>query len=201
MGTRRGVTIPAGNPQASHKPGGRAPKRTDATNEELAALQREEAEFNRRRREERAASKRLTIYVKGPIYRELLRLAEQYGRAITQQIEVCIELGVRFYDAQQTPHAAPRALEMLPEILEQTVLEPEAAPVGRPPPLNGVRPPKEGAGWLGEDGGLPPGPRGWRAQPGAVVPTQEPPAEEEASSAEAAPAETAGDDDGVQLEL
>jgi hypothetical protein len=168
----------------------------------LAALQREEAEFNRRRREERAASKRLTIYVKGPIYRELLRLAEQYGRAITQQIEVCLELGVRFYDAQQTPHRAPRAFEMLPEILEQTVLEPEAPPVGeKPPPLNGARPSRESAGWAGEDAGLPPGPRGWRAQPGAVVPPEEPPAEKETpvqGSLLPAPEEA---DDGIEVAL
>jgi len=168
--------------RGSHNPGGAKPRRTKDAGA-LSELDREEREFKERRAAERKNSKPLRVLVRGPVYLSLLKLSETFGREPKIQAELCLELGVRFYENNNTPFGGPRPLENLPEVREGTVIESGDAPLHRAPTKAEPR----GAGWMGQDAGLPvASTRVWTSPEEAtvaVVPIQEPPPEEEGGAA------------------
>lgn len=148
----------------------------------LSELDREEQQFKDRRAAERKNSKRVALLVRGPAYLALLKLSEKFGREPKIQAELCLELGVRFYENDNTPYGGPRPLEHLPEVREGTVIETGDAPLHRAP--------LKGNGWMGEDAGLPivSGPV-WSAPPSAEPEVEVAPIQE--SSPEPPPSEPA----------
>jgi hypothetical protein len=158
-----------------HNPGGAKPRRVKDP-EALSELDREEREFRNRRKAERENSKPLRVMVAGPFYIALLKLAEKFNREPKIQAELCLELGIRFYDNESIPYGGPRPLDHLPEVVEGSVIE--SGPIPPVPP--GPRMKKVlDAGWMGEDAGLPIAQgRTWNPQPEpdvAMAPIEEPP--------------------------
>ena len=137
--------------RGSHNPGGGKPRHIQDASE-LSELDREERQFRERRAAERANSKPIRVMVRAPIYLKLLNLCEKFGREPKMQAELCLELGVRFYENDNTAAGGARPLDMLPEVLQGTVVESGDAPMHRAPPRADRR---VIAGWMGDDAGLP----------------------------------------------
>jgi hypothetical protein len=211
MGRSR-VKIPPRRENASTSPGGARPRHVKVDAATLSELEREERAFRDRRAEKRRNSKKMQVSIEAPLYLEILGLCDKYSRDIPQQVALCIELGVRFYDTQATPHGAPIITDLLPELLTANIDEEGPPPIAVHPqqPVDAQPPEAPGEGWL-QDAGLPSsGHRGWHTRPMMTeVPNgneadtgdEEPPQSAENRDDPRESAEDPGDDDGVRVEL
>ena len=132
--------------RTSHKPGGGMPNR-EHPESVLSALEREEAAFKERRRAEKANSRQLRVTIKASTYLALLEICEEFGREKTDQANICLELGIKFFREHNTPYGTVRVFDNLPEVRNQVVID-DAIPT-----LADTR--KPSAGWMGKDAGMP----------------------------------------------
>jgi hypothetical protein len=179
------IKIPPVNPSSKHaplsrfKPGSKSIDLTD-----LAELEREEAELRASIAHARANSKKCQVSIPGPIYKEILKLAKRFDRKPPDQVLECIQIGVKFYDSQNTPHYAPRPLNYLPEVREGEVMDTALAEISPPAPRRGNR---TANNWL-SDAGLPalPTRTPFAAEPIAIPAIEEPEPEEAEDNVEVA---------------
>lgn len=137
--------------RTSHKPGGALPNR-EHPESVLSALEREEKAFKERRRLEKQNSRQLRVTIKASTYLALLEICEEFARDKTDQANICLELGIKFFREHNAPYGAVRVMDSLPELRNQVVID-DALPMV--PTLGEARKARESAGWMGKDAGMP----------------------------------------------